>query len=670
MAAREQEERRRSHQAALAEEAYKAKLALLRDAQARSGCAQRCARKAVEENREKQQQQQQPQQQKSNNNELEAINHILGSLFGIQLDQSASTAQPEAPQQVEQAKKEKKVTIAAPESASAPTPTPAQCQSSACPCATKATETTATKPAKSTPEKPTTEPETAKSDEPAFPESINDLLSHFLGLRIEPESYSATPAEGSSAQANGVPEGLNDFLEQYGLVFEPDQYTIKEDKGESSKTASTAEDVKQGSKEVSKDAEHSNAVPATSATQPSTQPSVSATPATAPAESSTKSNQDRTAPTQTPLTDFLNGVADLPPFVRDILGNVELAFKEEGKKADSEKKEPVKQDKGKGVAEGEKTERPSTTTPSPPAPVEQAAASAPTTTETTDSTEPDSTDSISKLESIAHELHLATSSFTFPPTLSFAPSPSSSETPAPALLYNRLNKPYHAQNNKLLELLLAADSISSNGDKSVRSRRKELVKEVEKALEELEKKRDEVWAEVKAKRERGEESDDDEAGWSSTSGSVVDHEEGHTEETVNEATETAEATETVDNNTQDKSKEENHVEEQKEQEQEQGKDDHHATYAEVASHAVHQDEQTVTEGHEVESEVPKEKVTQEEVPKDEVIKEDGVSAEKDKSDAVVNEEKTVAETEKEKEKPKAEQKEVTKEDSEEGYELL
>ena len=97
---------------------------------------------------------------------------------------------------------------------------------------------------------------------------------------------------------------------------------------------------------------------------------------------------------------------------------------------------------------------------------------------------------------------------------------------APALLFNRTNSPYHVQANKLLELLLQADSVSSGGDKEVRKRRKEVVKDVEGAIEELERKRDGLWSEVKERRENGAVESEDDNGHSSGS-STVDVEEHH-----------------------------------------------------------------------------------------------------------------------------------------------
>jgi len=156
---------------------------------------------------------------------------------------------------------------------------------------------------------------------------------------------------------------------------------------------------------------------------------------------------------------------------------------------------PTIEGKGKAVAEGEKPARDAETSVS-----------------------------LDKLRDISHELHLVTESFTFPSHLSFADTPSSSDT-TPALLFNKSNSGYHAQAHKLLQLLLAADGISSGGDREVRKQRKAIVKAIEGAIEKLEQKRDAVWQEVREKRERGEESDDEGSvsSWNSSEHEHIEH---------------------------------------------------------------------------------------------------------------------------------------------------
>ncbi|GMK56523.1 hypothetical protein CspeluHIS016_0303630 [Cutaneotrichosporon spelunceum] len=124
-------------------------------------------------------------------------------------------------------------------------------------------------------------------------------------------------------------------------------------------------------------------------------------------------------------------------------------------------------------------------------------------------TSPQAVESLQKLDAISKQLHDTCEKFEFPRHLSFAPS--LTDASQPPLLYTRNNHAYHHQAHSLMQLLLAVDGVQSHGDKSVRHRRKEVVQEVEGALNRLEKGRDEKWQEVKARRERGESDDDD--GW-------------------------------------------------------------------------------------------------------------------------------------------------------------
>lgn len=123
--------------------------------------------------------------------------------------------------------------------------------------------------------------------------------------------------------------------------------------------------------------------------------------------------------------------------------------------------------------------------------------------------------SLASLASTEQQLAILKSSFNFPSRLSFAHSTLGSHPPP--LLFNRRNAPYHAQTNALLQLLLQADSVESNGDKEVRNRRKEVVKKVEEEIAALERQKDDMWTEVQGRRERGEESEpaaDEERSWS------------------------------------------------------------------------------------------------------------------------------------------------------------
>lgn len=448
----------------------------------RRQCARHCAARRAEQAR-----QDIDQEGDSIDHGLEGLNRLLGSLFGIQID-AASEAQsdkPAAASTVAAEKKEEQAPAAAAAVPEAPAPAPR-----------------ATEPAPSP--KPTEKSASAPSDEKKveFPEVINDVLANFLGLRVEPES------KLGQAVSSNVPAGLNELLGQFGLEFVPD------------------------APNAPKETESGPSEPKASDT--TAQP----VPAHQPAEASRPRNPFD-------LSEFLKGDNGLPPFVRDILGNVELAFKNEKEKETEQEVEG----KGKGVAEGEKRASSASTGPASTGPASTPAsvpapAPVPSAKYDDDQKSTTSTASMDKLESIASEVRLARDSFTFPSALSF-----SHNTPtesAPSLLFNKQNKPYHAQNNKLLQLLLQADGVASNGDRDVRRKRKEVVKLVEAELEGLEKKRDEIWRSVKERRENGHESSDDEAS-SWTTGSTVDHEETvHVEDVAAPAAEQDHAVDTTE----------------------------------------------------------------------------------------------------------------------------
>ncbi|KAL0243927.1 hypothetical protein I308_105190 [Cryptococcus tetragattii IND107] len=54
---------------------------------------------------------------------------------------------------------------------------------------------------------------------------LNKLLNQFLGLQIEPLSSDAPMSTAS--KPSKVPEGLNEFLAQFGLIFEPEEHTAE-----------------------------------------------------------------------------------------------------------------------------------------------------------------------------------------------------------------------------------------------------------------------------------------------------------------------------------------------------------------------------------------------------------------------------------------------------------
>jgi hypothetical protein len=93
------------------------------------------------------------------------------------------------------------------------------------------------------------------------------------------------------------------------------------------------------------------------------------------------------------------------------------------------------------------------------------------------------------LDRILSTFTTLTSSFTLP-TLDFSSSPSTSShahaaSPTTHVPFNSTNRPLHAYEAALGQLLNQLDAVESDGDMEVRTRRKELVRQVEQALREL-----------------------------------------------------------------------------------------------------------------------------------------------------------------------------------------
>lgn len=136
---------------------------------------------------------------------------------------------------------------------------------------------------------------------------------------------------------------------------------------------------------------------------------------------------------------------------------------------------------------------------------------------------------LEKLESLKAKLDKLVNGFTFPTHLDFQdpdsehPTPSLDPvdgashdgdervTPVPPLSFTHNNAPYHAHAQALLSLLVAADAISSDGDKEVRSVRKAFVKEVEEKLAEMERQRSAVFRRQQAEQEAAGETTKNEA---------------------------------------------------------------------------------------------------------------------------------------------------------------
>lgn len=332
--------------------------------------------------------------------DFDEVNALFGALLGIAVKEDC-----DGESEVKPCCKPQPAAVASPQpkAESKPQPKPETKLESKPEVKSEPTSASATKSATSSP---------SSSEEASL--DLNKLLNQFLGLQIEPLSSDASTSTAS--KSNKVPKGLNEFLAQFGLVFEPEEQIA-----ERSCEGTCADKC------------------------------------------------------QCNATDSCGG--------------------------------SCKKSKGKQVAEGEKKPTPALTT-----------SKAPTTASTDDAVPaPDPSTSLSALQDIERQLDALQSGFTFPERLSFAHSVPGAH--APPLLFNRLNSAYHAQTNALLQLLLQADSIVSNGESQVRRKRKELVKKVEHEIQKLEKQRDEKWEEVRKRRLDGEESEpeDDDRSWSESS---------------------------------------------------------------------------------------------------------------------------------------------------------
>lgn len=136
---------------------------------------------------------------------------------------------------------------------------------------------------------------------------------------------------------------------------------------------------------------------------------------------------------------------------------------------------------------------------------------------------------LEKLEKLENKLKNLDRDWKFPETLDFMPTSekasvgdtdsifhdpvdsasSLSETlVVPPLAFTQNNVPYHAHAQALLNLLVAADSVSSDGDDQVRNARKEFVRQVEGKLAEMEVQRRAVWEKVKNQSKDSQEQDE------------------------------------------------------------------------------------------------------------------------------------------------------------------
>ncbi|KAL5520317.1 hypothetical protein ACEPAG_9531 [Sanghuangporus baumii] len=76
-------------------------------------------------------------------------------------------------------------------------------------------------------------------------------------------------------------------------------------------------------------------------------------------------------------------------------------------------------------------------------------------------------------------------SFSFPESLEFDLNVVPQGEERPKLTYSKINAPVHAHEDTLVKLLQTLDAIESHGDSTVRERRRDLVREVEKELERI-----------------------------------------------------------------------------------------------------------------------------------------------------------------------------------------
>lgn len=123
------------------------------------------------------------------------------------------------------------------------------------------------------------------------------------------------------------------------------------------------------------------------------------------------------------------------------------------------------------------------------------AAEPPSPTESTHSNH--STLSIHSIDKIESSFHSLRDTFVFPSSLDFTPSPSAPSpsavgaqadktSPTDTLAFTPTNAPLRAYEHALNGLLAQLDEVESEGDESVRGRRREVVREVERELERVE----------------------------------------------------------------------------------------------------------------------------------------------------------------------------------------
>ncbi|KAH6916772.1 hypothetical protein BKA70DRAFT_1215233 [Coprinopsis sp. MPI-PUGE-AT-0042] len=108
---------------------------------------------------------------------------------------------------------------------------------------------------------------------------------------------------------------------------------------------------------------------------------------------------------------------------------------------------------------------------------------------------------LDKVRHIRDEFRKFESEFVFPSQLDFVPTADASSTALAHLAFTARNHPVRFYEQCLASLLVELDSIESQGDATLRSKRKETVRHVEQALETLEQEITSRWKAKKAKEE-------------------------------------------------------------------------------------------------------------------------------------------------------------------------
>lgn len=259
--------------------------------------------------------------------DLDALNELFGALFGFNLsnddkkEQKQEQKQPAAPKPVAQAKQ-----VAA--------------------------------PAKS-----------ADHEDDGYaglPADLNDLLSQFLGLEVSPAQANEVAQNPSKEIVGNAVGGLNEFLSQYGLEFVPDSDDEDHAEEEEAAAPQQAQQVQQTQatqksqqsqpqqkaptcgwwvpEAGSQQTESKPAPKAVTKPEPAQTPAAAAKPAEQPkpvekaesaaAPSPPVPNRQRSISKpdyDAPFTSTLGNYQNLPPFLREILTNIEGALAEDDK---------------------------------------------------------------------------------------------------------------------------------------------------------------------------------------------------------------------------------------------------------------------------------------------------------------------------------------------------